>query len=443
MFYPPFFVSDNKLLNEAFRIAVGDIAGNIVPYRGGVLKQEEPCLMAGLDYEQPWTRDTAINITYALALMDGDVCKNTLLSVLEEKNGKTVVAGSYGQTWDNVIWTVGAYEYLQFHNDDEFLRFAFEVSVNTLHEYEKSSFSQELNLFSGQAVYADGIASYPDNIVRKIESNQPIYALSTNCVYYRVYRICAEMAAKLGLANDEYTEKAEKLKLAVVKHFRNDGTGLFDYFAGESDAQEGLGLAYAVLYDIADKEQSVRFFANAHITPNGVTCEWPPFSRYTSIGNGEYGRHCGTVWTLISGAWALAALKAADTKSFERELFLLAEKAVRDLSFYEIYHPDTGLPYGGLQEWEGEIVKWTSCRKQSWSATAFLAMLYRGIAGIRVENGVLTVTPYLPNGVNEITLKNIRIADKTFTLKVVKGKKYPKTFTGKPEDIDKEILLSF
>ena len=108
MFSPPFFVSDNKQLNEAFRIAVGDIAGNIVPYKGGVLKAEKPCLMAGLDYEQPWTRDTAINIACALALTDGEVSKNTLLSVLEEKNGKTVVAGSYGQTWDNVIWTLGA-----------------------------------------------------------------------------------------------------------------------------------------------------------------------------------------------------------------------------------------------------------------------------------------------------------------------------------------------
>ena len=279
--------------------------------------------------------------------------------------------------------------------------------------------------------------------MEKIEKNEPIYALSTNCVYYRVYKICAEMANKLHIPSEEYEKKAENLKAAILKRFENVSTGLFDYFAGESDAQEGLGLSYAVLFGIADEKQSKEFFKNAHITPNGMACEWPPFKRYTSIGKGEYGRHCGTVWTLISGAWALAALKADDKKSFERELFLLADKAVRDLNFYEIYHPDTGLPYGGLQEWEGNIVKWTSCRKQSWSATAFLAMLYRGIAGISVQDDAVTVTPYLPDGINEIALKNIRLKNKTFALEVTRGKDYPKTFSCKISDLKEKITLSF
>lgn len=442
MYSYPSFTSDNKTLNEAFRIAVGDIVGNILHYGGGLLSEEKPCLMAGLDYEQPWTRDTAINIWYALAMLDGEICKNTLLSVLETKDGKPVVAGSYGQTWDNVIWGIGAAEYLAFHDDPEFFSLAQSVLENTLQLYEATHFSKQLNLFSGEAVYADGIASYPDNIAEKIKNHEAIYALSTNCVYYQIYRICAEMAKKSKKPFRAYEEKAENMKAAILRHFPNPKTGLFDYFYRDSDAQEGLGLSYAILFDIADRDQAKSFFKNAHITPNGISCEWPPFSRYTDLGKGEYGRHCGTVWPMINGAWALAARKAEENEVFERELFLLAEKAVRDLNFYEIYHPDTGIAYGGLQEWEGKIVLWQSCRKQTWSATAYLAMLLRGIAGIAVSDDRLTLRPYLPSEVNEITIKGLKIRNRSLNLRITREEGHPSAVQCKLCDLPEKIILT-
>lgn len=67
MYGYPYFHSDDVVLNDAYRIAVGDLAGNVVPYRGGLLEKEEFCLLAGLDYTQPWTQGTAINVWYALA----------------------------------------------------------------------------------------------------------------------------------------------------------------------------------------------------------------------------------------------------------------------------------------------------------------------------------------------------------------------------------------
>ena len=443
MSFYPFFLSDCKTLNEAFRIAVGDLSGNALPYAGGLLDKEKFCLMAGLDYEQPWTRDTAINIRYALSLMDKELCRNTLLSVLEKKDGKSIVAGSYGQTWDNIIWAIGADAYLAVNDDPEFFRLALEVTKNTLTLYENTHFNAELNLFSGQAVYADGIASYPDNVVEKLQTGQDVYALSTNCVYYKAYRICADMAKKAGQPYKEYERKAQAMKSAILAAFPNEKTGLFDYFYRDSDAQEGLGLAYAVLFGIADEKQSKSFFKNAYITPHGIPCEWPPFERYTSRGQGAYGRHCGTVWPMINGAWALAALRTGEKKIFEKELFSLAEKSVRDLHFYEIYHPETGLPYGGLQEWEGEIVTWQPCRKQSWSATSFLAMLFYGIAGLEIANGSVHVAPFLPEGVNEIFIKNLCVRGKTFTLHIVRGSDYPAAFDCATDDLPDTVTLSY
>ena len=40
--------------------------------------------------------------------------------------------------------------------------------------------------------------------------------------------------------------------------------------------------------------------------------------------------------------------RAGHQESFEKELYLMAQKAVRDMHFSEIYHPDTGALYGCL-----------------------------------------------------------------------------------------------
>ena len=442
MYGYPYFHSDDVVLNDAYRIAVGDLAGNVVPYRGGLLEKEEFCLLAGLDYTQPWTRDTAINVWYALAFADPDLCKKTRLSVLERGDGKIRVAGSYGQSWDNVIWALGAYEYLLCHDDAEFLPFSLEVIANTLKEFEAQEFDAEKNLFGGRAVYADGVASYPDNIVAKLDKER-VFALSTNCVYYRVYLICAEFAQRLGRPADSYLRKAEALKKAIEKHFWNERNQNFDYFAGESDANEGLGLSYAVLFDIASPVQKQAVMKNTHLTPHGIACEWPPFERYTKMAEDALGRHCGTIWPLAQGAWGLAALHAGRPDLFENELRLMASKAVRDMHFYEIYHSESGLPYGGWQEWEGKTVLWTSCRKQSWSASAYLALVLKGVAGLSVSDGRISARPRLPQGVNEICLKHIRVRGKTFDLYVSRGADLPKEAAFSLEELPEVLRLSF
>ena len=81
----PYMETDNKLLNDAYRIAAGDIVGNIVYYQNGLLTEEKPCMIAGLDYNTPWTRDTAINIWNALSILSPEVSKNTLLAVLDDR----------------------------------------------------------------------------------------------------------------------------------------------------------------------------------------------------------------------------------------------------------------------------------------------------------------------------------------------------------------------
>jgi hypothetical protein len=158
-FSAPGFVSGNETMDLAFQIAIGDLSGNIVPFRAGILKMDRPCLMAGLDYRGPWTRDAAINTWNGCGLLFPAVTRDTLLSELEEREGALTIRGQY---WDAIIWVVGAWHQYLYDGNREFLATAFEVTRNALAYYERTEFDGQTGLFRGPAVYGDGIAAYPD-----------------------------------------------------------------------------------------------------------------------------------------------------------------------------------------------------------------------------------------------------------------------------------------
>lgn len=45
--------TDDPTIDKAFRIAIGDLLGNVVLYKAGLLEQRVPVIFAGLDYSAP------------------------------------------------------------------------------------------------------------------------------------------------------------------------------------------------------------------------------------------------------------------------------------------------------------------------------------------------------------------------------------------------------
>jgi hypothetical protein len=75
----------------------------------------------------------------------------------------------------------------------------------------------------------------------------------------------------------------------------------------------------------------------------------------------------------------------------------------------EIYHPETGEIYGGLQE-DGRGpngMDWISCARQSWTASAYLRMLLTGLFGLRFSTEGITFQPYLPDGIEFVHMQGI------------------------------------
>ncbi|MCX7707362.1 MAG: hypothetical protein N2204_05085, partial [Anaerolineae bacterium] len=262
----PSLCCDAHSVERAYRIATGDLLGNIQPFPVG--HDRRPVLLAGLDYDTPWTRDAAINVWNGLGLTHPGIARNTLMSVLEGIDDDIHIGGQY---WDAIIWVLGLWAYYLYSGDREFLEIGYRAAQTSLKRLETNEFEPRWGLFRGPAVYGDGVAAYPDRyspgtvsgILDWVKFNEskrattgygiPMMTLSTNCVYAQVYRTLDVIASELGVPPDPGDHAfARALIGSIQRHLWNARNGLFDYFVdeeGRCESQEGLGHAFALLFD--------------------------------------------------------------------------------------------------------------------------------------------------------------------------------------------------
>jgi glycogen debranching enzyme len=313
----------NFEIDRAFRIALGDMLGNVIHYQSGLLEQPAPCLVAGLSYPDPWTRDTAFNTWNGAGLLIPEVMKNTLLSCLtrgdasagmgtgcHDEAGSQVppdVVSISGQYWDRIIWTIGAWAYYCQNGDRDFLELAFEAVRNSMAYLEENEWDDEVGLFRGGACIHDGFGAYSDiyidqegtaifewpkaNPTRRHPKGAgvPMFALSTNCLYAEAYRLVGLMAAELGLPPDaRWAERHQRVTTAIRTKFWQPENRHFlfylDPWGGCGGRQECLGNAFALLFDIATPEQAPQVIANQPRHPYGPPSIWPEWERYAKCG---------------------------------------------------------------------------------------------------------------------------------------------------------------
>lgn len=293
-----YFQCSDVGINQAQRIALGDLYGNIRDYQSGLLKEKSPVILAGMDYDTPWTRDAAINVWNGAGLLFPEASKNTLLSVLTEEGEGVRIDGQY---WDAIIWAAGAWQYYLYTGDRAFLKLAFQAVGNSLRWFEQREYAADMGLFSGAACYGDGISAYDEEFsscneghsgidhwwtVNEEKLNKdckgsggiglPMYALSTNCLYVQAYRIAGQMAGELGVEADEsWQKKADALTASINSRFWIEDKGTYGYYLSPlregllCDSQEALGLAFAILFDIAGQEQKKKILQNYFEAPGG------------------------------------------------------------------------------------------------------------------------------------------------------------------------------
>jgi hypothetical protein len=414
-------VSNNPLINEAFNLAVKTVDINV---RRGILA-------AGADYGGDWTRDIAINSWNGVSLLRPQVAGRSLWSITINKDTIGL------QYWDKIIWTIAAYNHYLVTGDKTFLRQAYICSANTMRQLEQQALDAKYGLFTGPSVFNDGIAAYPEPIYEPgnnfsgvLDHKNSIYikCLSTNCVYYGAYLALYKMALTLNAGSSvtkAYEQKARDLKQNILKYFYDSNTNSFSYLVDQNGntfkSQEGLGISFAVIFGIIEGDKANQLIGHAIVSKYGITSIYPDFPRYSKQ---KPGRHNNIIWPMVNGFFAKASVVSGNDTTFANELFNLTHLALDedkgDYDFREIYNPYTGKPDGGWQANGDQYPEyhWASCKLQTWSATAYISMILNGVIGLRLNEQTLSFAPYLPQGINNIQLKDLPYRNAFLTISI-------------------------
>ena len=383
---------------------------------------------AGKDYKTPWTRDASINTWQAMNFINPQVSRTTLLAVCDlNKDGEPVIQPDV-QTWDQIVWAIGAYNYYLSTGDEEFLKIAHGIIGRALETHRKNRFNGEYGLFVGGSFFNDGIAGYPlcchlqglkDSFAPAHPVVETLMCLSTNCLYCEAYRIYGEFSDYLGLR-----EKAEiawihqkDLKTAINKHFWSDELSRYRYILypdGNTDnSQELSGHAFAVLFDICPKEKQSLIFNNMVTSEGGTVSIWPPFEGLYS--DDKPGRHNNVVWPFLNGLIIQAAAKCGRLDFVSDELSKITGlfKGSK-FRLFEIYSPYTKKAFGGWQI--GRV--WDSCRDQTWSASCYMGAIVSGVYGIKPQADGLKFAPCVPESLADTELSGLKFRGQEYSVKI-------------------------
>jgi hypothetical protein len=369
---------NNKQIEIAFKLALNTVDINT---RRGILA-------AGADYGGEWTRDIAINSWNGVSLFRLAVAEESLWSVTVDKD---TIGHQY---WDKIIWTIAALNHYQATGDYVFLKQAYACSAKTMQRLEVQVFDPGYGLFKGPSVFNDGIAGYPEPVfepgnnssaVVDHKNSVNIKCLSTNCIYYGAYQALAQMSILLhqpGAITTAYKQKAALLKANILKHFYdgNHLNYLIDQNGKVDQSQEGLGISFAVIFGVMDGDKAKQLIGNAVVSKFGITSITPDFPRYAAK---MPGRHNNIIWPMVNGFFAQAAITSDNYTTFANELsnqtHLALDADKGDYDFREVYNSYTGKPDGGWQANGTQYPNyhWESCKLQTWSATAYIAMVVK------------------------------------------------------------------
>jgi glycogen debranching enzyme len=432
-------------LGRAYRAAIRNLMViNTVPIKNGshaatynqtglIATPPGTFVRAGGGYDQPWTRDASVNSWNAANLLEPAVARNTLWAVVKrQKNGRLIVQQDK-QWWDQIIWVTAAWKYYTVTGNRTFLRRTYETAVDTLKRDREEHFNEHYGLFEGPAFLNDGIAGYPSppadatdssgSFVLEYPGADRIMVLSTNCLYVSAYQSAAKMAQALGRPAEEVEaleEQANTLAAIIRKRFWIASKGRFGYLiqgtgsqAGKLETyQEGSGQAFAILFHVATPEQAWSVLSHVKLLPHGIPDVYPSFPRYEQ----HPGRHNVIVWPIVEGFWADAAAREGDVAAFGRSMSNLAGLAVGTHdNFYEIYNGTTGRPDGGWQTGQ----EWKSQPNQTWSATAYLRMIFVDLFGMRFRPDGIAFRPVLPKGWGTVSLSGVHYRDAKLTIRLL------------------------
>ncbi|SCF45816.1 ricin-type beta-trefoil lectin domain protein [Micromonospora mirobrigensis] len=399
------FSSGKPDYDAAYVKALADIHADVVNGK----------FIAGTNWAEIWTRDSAYSADLGAGFVEPTVTVATMRG-LTEKDAQLGdvwiqdVCGHFGG-WPNlsdaIVGAVGAWAAYLNSGDQDFLRWSYGVTKNSLARAERDEFDAGSGLFRGVASFMESNSAYPSTFANNGAAAGRTKSLATNLLHYRAYVIAARMGQLLGENVSTLEAGAANLKKAINDRLWLAGKGYYAYYEDangiRSDRMEGLGEALAVLWGVADPARAASVLRNTPTTAQGLPSLSPQYAEwknYSGIDSSYY--HNGMVWPFVQAYWGWAAASQSDVTTFDTEFAKLVALSKRDTSFREFYRPEDGTPDGSP--------------RQLWSAAGYLSMVYHGLFGMNLASDGITFRPTVPASFSNLRLDGFRYRGASFNL---------------------------
>ncbi|MGH9457438.1 MAG: glycogen debranching protein, partial [Thermoanaerobaculia bacterium] len=395
--------SDQILVDALHRLSLEEVLE---------LKTEEGTVVAGARWPNVWTRDTAWGVILALAAVAPEESKASLLSRIDE-HGRIIQDTGTGGSWpvstDRVSWAVAAWELYVTTGSHDWLRTAYGAIRRSVEADLAVAVDPVTGLFRGESSFLDWREqSYP-----RWMDPKDIYlsqALGTNALHYETYRILGRMARELGEPAERWDAIAEDLRDAMNASLWQADRGWYGQFlygrnfASLSPRAEGMGEAFAILFDVATEMQEETLARRMPVVAFGVPSFWPYIP-------GVPPYHNAGIWPQVVGFWAWAAAEAGNAAGVEHALGSIYRASALFLTNKENMVAPTG-HFEGTELNSDRLIG---------SVAANLATVYRVLFGMRFHPDRLAFEPFVPEGyAGERRLEGFRWREATLDV-VVRG----------------------
>ena len=261
------------------------------------------------DTQQALVASKCYDIALALAMVQPYTSMKTLRamvvdSVIHCHDGPRTLT----DVVNDMIWSQAAWSVYCATGDKGWLRYAYQVIVNSLNKINETSTTSDTGLYHAMSPYiSHQSAQYYPPWANASDAFETM-PLVGNAIIEHTYSILGQIADEEEI-NADYDTQASRLKDAINHRLWNESRGCYSqYLYGGvtsvmSPCVDNMGNALAILWDIADDDRTEALIKETPFTNFGVPLLYP---NRAGTGTGLN----NTVIPMVQAMWNLAAAKA-------------------------------------------------------------------------------------------------------------------------------------
>jgi hypothetical protein len=396
----PKLASNLPLVDALYKLSLSELQKD---------KRSDGALSAGADWPGVWTRDISYSIFLSLAMVDPNAAKKSLMAKVRRERiiQDTGTGGSWPVSTDRECWALAAWQVYLATGDRSWLLESYNIIRNSITDDEAIAVDHRDGLVRGETSFLDWREQTHARWMQPVDIFES-KSLSTNAVFFGVYRVLAAMAKEQNLSGTEWDQKADRLQLAVNTKFWMQEKGFYgEYLYGSvweqlSPRSDALGQALTILTGLAPASRQKTLLSSVPIMDYGVPTLYPQLP-----GIPPY--HNRSVWPFVQALWSMAAADQKDEAAVAHGLASIYRASALFLTNKENFVVETGSPIGT------EI----NSDRQLWSVAGNLAMTYRVLFGMRLEPGGMRLNPVVPQGWGQLrSLANFHYRDAVLDIEI-------------------------